>query len=220
MSPIYSRKILIFGFNNQSIEKDLKSAHMSSLRPKSKSELFWAFTWLALQGFGGVLPVAQRELVEKRHWFTNEEFLEEWAVAQVLPGPNVVNLSIIYGAKQFGLIGALVATAGMLVLPIMALIVIAIVYLNFGQYAVASGVLRGMGAVAAGLIAGACLKLAGALKTHPLGKWQAYAIAVACFLLVGIVRVPLVYVLLTLGVFSIVVTYRQIKKVALESQDV
>lgn len=192
---------------------------MSSLRPKSKAELFWAFSWLALQGFGGVLPVAQRELVEKRKWFTNEEFLEEWAVAQVLPGPNVVNLSIIYGTKQFGVLGALVATAGMLVLPILALIVIAVVYLNFGQYALASGVLRGMGAVAAGLIAGACLKLATALKNHPLGKWGAYAIAVTCFLLVGIVRVPLVYVLLTLGVFSIVMTYLRIKKIASESQD-
>lgn len=191
---------------------------MTTLRPKSKSELFWAFSWLALQGFGGVLPVAQRELVEKRRWFTNEEFLEEWAVAQVLPGPNVVNLSIIYGTKQFGLLGAFVATAGMLVLPIMALIVIAIAYLNFGQYAVASGVLRGMGAVAAGLIAGACLKLASALKEHPLGKWGAYAIAVLCFLLVGIVRVPLVYVLLTLGIFSIVMTFRQIRKVAQESR--
>ncbi len=197
---------------------DLKSAYMTTLRPKSKSELFWAFSWLALQGFGGVLPVAQRELVEKRRWFTNEEFLEEWAVAQVLPGPNVVNLSIIYGTKQFGLLGAFVATAGMLVLPIMALIVIAIAYLNFGQYAVASGVLRGMGAVAAGLIAGACLKLASALKEHPLGKWGAYAIAVLCFLLVGIVRVPLVYVLLTLGIFSIVMTFRQIRKVAQESR--
>lgn len=197
---------------------DLKSANMTTLRPKSKSELFWAFSWLALQGFGGVLPVAQRELVEKRRWFTNEEFLEEWAVAQVLPGPNVVNLSIIYGTKQFGVLGALVATAGMLVLPIMALIIIAIAYLSFGQYTVASGVLRGMGAVAAGLIAGACLKLASALKEHPLGKWGAYAIAVLCFLLVGIVRVPLVYVLLTLGIFSIVMTYRQIKKIEQESR--
>jgi hypothetical protein len=53
--------------------------------PQSKSEIFWVFTWLALQGFGGVLPVAERELVDKKRWYTREEFLEEWAVAQVLP---------------------------------------------------------------------------------------------------------------------------------------
>lgn len=186
---------------------------MTTLRPQSKTELFWTFTWLALQGFGGVLPVAQRELVEKKKWYTNEEFLEEWAVAQVLPGPNVVNLSIIYGTRQFGVVGALVATAGMLVIPSLVLIGIAIVYLNYGQYPVAAGILRGMGAVAAGLIAGACLKLGGALKTHPLGMWPAYGIAILCFLLVGIARVPFVFVLLTLGIFSIVMTYRQIKKI-------
>lgn len=164
--------------------------------------------------------MAQRELVEKKKWYTNEEFLEEWAVAQVLPGPNVVNLSIIYGTRQFGLLGAFVATAGMLVIPSMVLIGIAIVYMNYGQYPVAAGILRGMGAVAAGLIAGACLKLASALKTHPLGMWPAYAIALLCFLLVGIARVPLVFVLLTLGVFSIVITYRQIKKIASEQDGV
>ncbi|MFM6922892.1 MAG: chromate transporter, partial [Polynucleobacter victoriensis] len=74
--------------------------------PQSKTEIFWAFTWLALQGFGGVLPVAQRELVEKKRWYSKEEFLEEWAVAQVLPGPNVINLAIIFGARYFGLSGA------------------------------------------------------------------------------------------------------------------
>ena len=83
---------------------------MSQL-PQSKSEIFWVFTWLALQGFGGVLPVAERELVDKKRWYSREEFLEEWAVAQVLPGPNVVNLAIIFGARHFGLPGALAAIA-------------------------------------------------------------------------------------------------------------
>ena len=185
--------------------------------PRSRSELFWAFTWLALQGFGGVLPVAQRELVEKRKWFTKEEFLEEWAVAQVLPGPNVVNLSIIYGSKQFGLSGAIVAIAGMLFFPSLVLIGIAIFYLNIGQYPVANGILRGMGAVAAGLIAGTSLKMASALKTHPLGSLMAYAVAIVCFVLVALIRIRLVYVLLTLGIFSILLTYLQIKKNQLKS---
>lgn len=187
--------------------------------PRSRSELFWAFTWLALQGFGGVLPVAQRELVEKRKWFTKEEFLEEWAVAQVLPGPNVVNLSIIYGSKQFGLSGAIVAIAGMLLFPSLVLIGIAIFYLNIGQYPVANGILRGMGAVAAGLIAGTSLKMASALKTHPLGSILAYVIAIVCFVLVALIRIRLVYVLLTLGIFSILLTYIQIKKSQSQSLD-
>ena len=55
-----------------------------TLRATSLPDLFWSFTWLALQGFGGVLAIVQRELVEKKKWLTHEEFVEDWAVAQVL----------------------------------------------------------------------------------------------------------------------------------------
>ena len=81
----------------------------SAQRPASIGALFWAFSWLALQGFGGVLAVVQRELVEKRHWLTLEEFVEDWAVAQIMPGANVVNLSLIVGDRYFGWKGALAA---------------------------------------------------------------------------------------------------------------
>ena len=94
--------------------------------PASKSELFWSFTWLALQGFGGVLPVAQRELVDKKRWYTQEEFLEDWAVAQVLPGPNVVNLAIIFGSRYFGWPGAIAGIAGMLIFPMLVLVAVAL----------------------------------------------------------------------------------------------
>ncbi|MEN9467780.1 MAG: hypothetical protein RL081_1781, partial [Pseudomonadota bacterium] len=75
--------------------------------PTSKTDLFVSFSLLALQGFGGVLAVVQRELVEKKKWLTLEEFLEDWAVAQILPGPNVVNLSLMIGDRYFGMRGAL-----------------------------------------------------------------------------------------------------------------
>ena len=61
-------------------------------QPASLADLFFSFTWLALQGFGGVLAVIQREMVERKRWLTREEFVEEWAVAQIMPGPNVINL--------------------------------------------------------------------------------------------------------------------------------
>ena len=71
-------------------------------RPETLGALFWSFTWLALQGFGGVLAIVQRELVERRRWLTREQFVEDWAVAQVLPGPNIVNLSLMLGDRFFG----------------------------------------------------------------------------------------------------------------------
>ena len=64
-------------------------------RPASLTDLFVSFTVLALQGFGGVLAVVQREMVEKKRWLSPDQFLEDWAVAQVLPGPNVVNLALM-----------------------------------------------------------------------------------------------------------------------------
>ena len=81
-------------------------------RPKSKTDLFLSFTFLALQGFGGVLAVVQRELVERKRWMTPAQFVEDWAVAQILPGPNVINFCLMIGGRYFGLAGALAALAG------------------------------------------------------------------------------------------------------------
>ena len=91
-------------------------------RPASLTDLFVSFTWLALQGFGGVLAVVQRELVENKRWMTKEEFVEEWAVAQIMPGPNVVNLAITLGSRWFGWRGALVALAGLLTCPLLVVL--------------------------------------------------------------------------------------------------
>src|SRR5690606_9319112 len=124
---------------------------------------------MALQGFGGVLAVVQRELVEKRQWLTREQFIEDWAVAQIMPGPNVVNLSMMIGGRHFGLSGALAALAGMLLAPLALLLLIATLYSQLADLPQAQGALRGMGAVAAGLIAATGLKLAGALRKNVMG---------------------------------------------------
>src|SRR3712207_4124942 len=96
-------------------------------RPRSLADLFVSFTLLALQGFGGVLAVVQRELVENKRWMTREEFIEEWAVAQIMPGPNVINLSITIGWRYFGLRGALAALAGRLTFPLLVVLARALV---------------------------------------------------------------------------------------------
>ena len=96
-------------------------------QPASLTDLFVSFTLLALQGFGGVLAVVQRELVEKKRWMTREEFVEDWAVAQIMPGPNVVNLSLMIGSRYFGFKGALAALAGMLAVPLVVALLLAYV---------------------------------------------------------------------------------------------
>ena len=131
---------------------DPGDANAETLRPGSAGELFFAFNRLALQGFGGVLAVAQRELVERKRWLTREDFVELLALSQVLPGPNVVNLALMFGDRFFGLRGAFAAVAGMLVVPLVIVLALTAAYAEFSRLAVVSGALRGMGAVAAGLI--------------------------------------------------------------------
>jgi len=183
-------------------------------QPKSPTDLFVSFTLLALQGFGGVLAVVQRELVEKKRWLTREEFVEDWAVAQILPGPNVINLGIMLGDRYFGMRGAAAAVAGMLVCPLIVVLSLALVYTRFAGDPHVAGALRGMGAVAAGLITATGLKLATALRKHPLGPVAAILLAMACFVSVAWLRLPLVFVLLGVGGLACGLTYRKLGEAA------
>src|SRR5690349_6805466 len=156
-------------------------SHLPDAAPRSLADLFISFSLLALQGFGGVLAVAQRELVETKRWMTREEFVEEWAVAQIMPGPNVINLAIAMGSRYFGLSGALVALAGMITVPLLLLLTLALVYSGFAGNPQVAGALRGMGAVAAGLVTATGLKLLPALGKNVLGIPLCAAIGVAAF---------------------------------------
>ena len=180
-------------------------------RPHSLGDLFLSFTWLALQGFGGVMAIVQRELVENKRWLTNEEFLEDWAVAQIMPGPNVVNIALMIGGRYFGLRGALVALCGMLAAPLVLVLFMTLLYSHFADHPGVAGALRGMSAVAAGMIIAAGLKLAPALKRNPLPLPFSIAAAIACFVFVALLRWPLGYALLGLGTLSCTLAYRRLK---------
>ena len=183
-----------------SLTPDASSARPEARpRPQSLTDLFVSFTLLALQGFGGVLAVVQRELVEKKRWLTKEEFVEEWAVAQIMPGPNVINLAIMLGARHFGWRGALAGVAGMITVPLLVVLALALVYAEFASNPQVAGALRGMGAVAAGLVTATGLKLLGALNDNVLGMIACGAIGLLVFVCVAWLRLPLLWVLLGLG---------------------
>ncbi len=178
-------------------------------RPENLRDLFWSFTWLALQGFGGVLAVVQRELVEKKGWLTREEFVEDWAVAQIMPGPNVVNLCLMIGDRHFGLRGALAALAGVLTFPLVLVLILAAAFAGIADLPQAQGALRGMGAVAAGLITATGLKLIPALKKNTMGALACGAFGAMTFLAVAWLRIPLAWVILGVGgVASVYAFYR------------
>ena len=171
-----------------------------------------SFTLLALQGFGGVLAVVQRELVEKKRWLTREEFIEDWAVAQIMPGPNVVNLSLMIGSRYFGFRGAMAALAGMLAVPLVIVLMLALLYAQFADQPGVQGALRGMSAVAAGLIAGTGLKLFGALQKNVLGIPLCIGLGLLCFIAIALLRWPLAYVLFGLGGLACVVAFKKLPR--------
>jgi chromate transporter len=161
-----------------------------------------------LQGFGGVLAIVQRELIENKQWLTQEEFLEDWAVAQILPGPNVVNLSLMIGDRYFGMWGAFAALAGMLTFPLLIVLAFAAIFSGVSDSVHVQGALRGMGAVAAGMIAATGIKLMGALKQNAMGAPVCYAVAAITFIAVAFLRVPLVWTLLGVGGVACLWAYR------------
>ena len=154
--------------------------------------------------------MVQRELVEKKQWLTPQEFLEDWAVAQILPGPNVINLALMIGERYFGTRGALMALAGMLAFPLLVVLGLAALFAGVADMPGVQGALRGMGAVAAGLIVATGLKLVSALKTNAVGATTCYAIAAITFILVALLRLPLAWVLLGVGALAVGWAYRQL----------
>ena len=180
-------------------------------RPRSLGELFNTFSMLAIQGFGGVLAFIERELVEKKKWMTRAEFVEEWAIARTMPGPPALNLCIMVGAKYFGWRGALVSLAGMFMFPTMIILALAIAYSHFGNQPQVVDALRGMGAVAAGMIGATGLKLLSALKTNPLGVKICAALVILSFVGIAILQWRLLFVLIVLGGIGYVLAFLKLK---------
>jgi chromate transporter len=164
--------------------------------PISLSELFVAFLTISLSGFGGVLAWSRRMVVEERGWMSAEEFKEAYALCQMLPGPNIVNFSVVFGARFRGPIGAAIALLGLLGPPVVIVTIFGIVYARYGQIESVQRVLAGVSAAAAGLIIGTTAKM-----SEPLFRdgWNAGPlIALATFVGIGVMRWPLYWVLLAL----------------------
>ena len=157
------------------------------------------------------MAVIQREMVERRGWMTTEEFVQDWATAQVFPGPNVVNLCIMFGERHFGWRGALASITGILLAPLVLVLLIGSLYIQYADHPAVAGALRGLGAVAAGLVLGTGAKLSAGLKGHPLPLWLCWAMAVAAWLLMVWLQWPLWWVLPTVGGLGCWLTWRKIR---------
>jgi chromate transporter len=173
--------------------------------PAALLDLFVAFTLVSLCGFGGVLAWSRRMLVEQRGWMTADEFNEAYALCQFLPGPNVVNLSVVFGRRIRGVPGAAVALLGLLGPPFVIVTLIAAAYAQWGEIAALQRMLLGVAAAAVGLILGTCAKMALPLFKDRLGV--APLVALATFVSIGVLRWPLYGALAVLVPLSIAIAW-------------
>ena len=170
----------------------------------TRTTLFASFLKMGLLGFGGVLPWARRVIVDERHWLTDREFAELIGLCQVLPGPNVVNLSVIIGARTHGAVGALIAVSGILLVPVAVVLAIATFYASVAHEPLARNAIAGASAAAAGLILGTALRLVLQSRPPPRGL----VVGAVAFVAVGVLQWPLLWVLLVLIVVAVAAEWR------------
>src|SRR5664279_5027684 len=96
----------------------------STITP-TRGQLFTGFFKTGLSGFGGVLPHARRMLVDDRRWLTDPQFTELLSLGQTLPGPNVLNMAVVIGARFHGWRGSMIAAFGLMTAPLVIVLSLA-----------------------------------------------------------------------------------------------
>lgn len=172
------------------------------------SGLFWCFMIVGITGFGGVLPAFVHEVVRKRAWLDYEEFTELLAVCQVLPGPNIVNMSMVLGMRVRGLRGAFVSVLGLLSLPVVLVLALGVLYAGFSHLPAVEGAVRAIAAAAAGLLIAITARLFWPQRANPV------AIGVGLLVMGAIawLRLPLFWVLVSLGPVSVGLTWLRMRR--------
>jgi chromate transporter len=172
--------------------------------PPGLIALFVAFAKMSLAGFGGVLVFARRGIVEQHRWMTADEFNETFALCHFLPGPNIVNLSVVFGARFRGLAGGIAAFAGLVGPPVVIVTILGVLYAHFGQVDALRRILAGVSCAAVGLLISVVFRM-----MMPLVKRRdlvALVVMVAVFVAIGLVRLPLPAVLLVAIPLSLAIT--------------
>jgi chromate transporter len=177
----------------------------SPIQRPTLGELFIAFAIISLYGFGGVLAWSRRMVVEQKRWMTPEEFNQAFAVCQFLPGPNVVNFSVVFGSRFRGAAGAVVALIGLIGPPMIIVTLFGVLYARYGELPTVQRMLSGVGAAAAGLVIGTVAKMARPLFKDRL--FLAPLTGLAVFVAIGLFRWPIYWVLALLLPISIALAW-------------
>ena len=174
------------------------------MRP-SLMELMLAFAKVSLSGFGGVLPWVRRMLVEEKRWMTAKEFNNRFAVCHFLPGPNVVNMAAVFGLRLHGATGSVAAVLALTAPPVALMIGVGMLYTRYGAAPGINAGLTGLAAGVAGLMIATAARMAEPLLRRRVGPEPLVAIAV--FVAIGLLRLPLLPVLAILALLSVALAW-------------
>ncbi|SMO96811.1 chromate transporter [Paracoccus laeviglucosivorans] len=163
------------------------------------TELFLRFGMIGIMGFGGVGPWVRWLLVERTGWYTEEEFVNTFALANFIPGGNVIALATIAGVRLRGWPGALAAILGLCLPPAILVCAAGSLYLRYSETEIAQRILGAMAAAGAGLIVAMAIKLLKPMRGSVRGLGMTAAVFSAAFLL----QLPLTTILLVLGPVSL-----------------
>jgi chromate transporter len=183
-----------------------QSAEAATTPPRSPGELFVAFALISLQAFGGALAFIERTVVRQKRWLSAQEFLGLYAVSQVLPGPTGISFCVLLGDRFFGLRGAVATVGGFLLVPSVIVIGVTSVFQHYQHVPQVQGALHGMGAASVGLIVTTAMRMGRTLKGQRVG----IVVAALSFAAVGLGRLPVGTVVLTLGVLSVLWAWRSL----------
>jgi chromate transporter len=178
---------------------------MATVAPPTTREIFTAFLSVGMSGFGGVLPYARRELVDVRRWITDAEMTELLSIAQLLPGPNIVNVAIMLGTRFRGAAGAAAGVLGLILVPLVLFLVLGVIYQQFADVPWLKGAFAGVGAAAAGLVLSVGVRFAHALKPR---AWV-IALGVVGFAAIVFAHLPLPLVVVVLAPLGVLIAWRR-----------
>ena len=174
-------------------------------RRVTKLALFFAFSRITLSSFGGALYWTRRELVDRLRWVSDREFVELLTIGQLLPGPNVLNLTVMVGYRFAGWAGAATAATGFLGWPCLVVIGMGVLYQHYGALPQVQQALTGMSSVAAGLLLATVIKLAMVIPRH----WRPWLFGALAFVGVGVMRWPLLWVMGALAPWAVFAAWKE-----------
>ena len=173
---------------------------------KTLIDLFFTFCRIGGLTFGGgyaMLPIIQKEIVEEKKWATEEEVLDYYAVGQCTPGIIAVNTATFIGYKVHGIIGAIVATLGVVFPSLIIITIIAALLKNFANYSIVQHAFSGIRVVVIALIVSAILELA---KTS-IKNSTTLIIAIIAFILVAFVNLSPIYIVIAAACIGLILKF-------------